>query len=136
MRNQGLNPMFNAKNGIKILIVDDDRLVLSALKRMLEKKGYQVRTFEDPKTALEYLKTGHAHLIITDLQMPGMDGIRFLHQAKQIRKSVPVIFSTAFATTDTAVTAMQLGAFDFIKKPLEPDKIYGLIERALGITNQ
>ena len=127
--------MFRVRNGTKILIVDDDQQVLRAIRKILEKKGYETITFEDPESALEYLKTEPVHLIITDLHIPGMDGIQFLRQAKQIRRSVPIIFSTGFASIDTAVTAMQLGAFDYLKKPLEPRKIYDLVERALGISD-
>ena len=124
--------MFSAKKGVKTLVVDDDAEVLRTIKRILEKKGHEVFAFESAMTALEHLKAETVDLILTDLKMPGMDGIQFLSRTKALRPNAPVILITGFATIETAVSAIKWGAFDYLRKPFEVEKIYDVIERALG----
>lgn len=122
----------NAK--IKIVVVDDERPLLETFQRVLEKKGYDVTIFENPVEAVSHIKSNEPHLIITDLRMPGMDGIQFLNQVKQLRPSVPVVFITAYTTISTAVSAMELGASDYLRKPFGMNKIYELVERNLSLS--
>lgn len=123
--------MFNSNKEIKILVVDDEPEILKTLKRILSRKGYEAITFENPMKALDYLKTEQVHLILTDLKMPEMDGVQFLLKIKQSYPTLPVILLTAYASIETAVTAIQQGAFDYIRKPFEIKKIYELVEKAL-----
>lgn len=124
--------MFNSNKGIKILLVDDEPEILRTLKRILAKKNYAVITFEEPAKALEHLKTDAVHLIITDLKMPEMDGLQFLYRAKLLRPDTPVILVTGYATIPTAVSAIQTGAYDYIRKPFDIKKIYAVVEQALA----
>lgn len=121
---------------IRTVVVDDDAEVLKTFKKILERKGHRVYAFESARAALEHLGKETADLILTDLKMPEMDGIQFLTQAKILRPHVPVIMTTGFAAIDTAVSAIKLGAFDYLKKPFELKKIYDVIDRALAAKNR
>lgn len=123
--------MFNSNNGLRILVVDDEPEILRTLKRILARKGYDVVTFEDPFKALDHLKTDRVHLILTDLKMPEMDGVQLLLRIKQHYPAIPVVLITAYATISTAVTAMQQGAFDYLRKPFDIKRIYEVVESAL-----
>ena len=123
----------NNKTVYKIMIVDDDTEVLKTLIKMISKRGYQGFPFESASNALDFLKVKKMDLIIVDLKMPEIDGIQFLDRAKRIHFETPVILITGFSTVDTAVLAMEKGAFDYISKPFELKKIYGVILRALRI---
>ena len=123
--------MFETKK-IKALVVDDDPDVLRTLAKILKRKGQDVHPFESPVAALEYLKREKVDIILTDLKMPEMDGIQFLYQAKALCPRVPVILITGYAAIDTAVSAIKLGAFDYLRKPFEIKKIYEVIDRALS----
>src|SRR3989344_5968191 len=114
-----------------ILMVDDDPEVLRTLEKIMKRKGYQTIPFSNPLLALETMRTRRPDLILTDLKMPEMDGIQFMQEAKKIHPSVPVVLITAYATVDTAVSAIQLGGFDHVRKPFEISRIYAVIEKAL-----
>jgi len=118
-------------NQAQILVVDDDTEVLKTLGKILSKRGYQGFPFESPLKALEFLKVKKVDLIIADLKMPEIDGIQFLDRVKRIHSETPVILITGFATVDTAVLAMEKGAFDYISKPFELKKFYDVITHAL-----
>ncbi len=111
--------------------MDDDVQVLRTLRKILERRGYVVTASENPIEALEIVKKEEFDLIVTDLKMPGMDGIQFLTQAKAARPGTPIILITGFAAIDTAVSAIKWGAFDYLRKPFEIKKIYDVIDRAL-----
>ncbi len=124
--------MLNSMSEIKIVIVDDEPEILKTLKRILEKKDYVVSIYENPVEALNFLKSNPVDLVITDLKMPEMDGILFLMSVKEFYPSVPIILITGYATIATAVTAIQKGAYDYIRKPFDVQKIYGVVEQALA----
>ncbi|MBI2119795.1 MAG: response regulator [Elusimicrobia bacterium] len=115
----------------KIMILDDNANVLKILKRILEKKGYEIITFERPSHALKYALEEPLDLIITDLKMPEMDGLEFLVQMKTNFPELEVIMMTAYATVDSAVTATKWGAFNYLKKPFEVQKLYDTVAQAL-----
>ena len=114
----------------KILVIDDDPLACKILVRMLSPE-YEVSTFEDGESALNYfVKTG-ADIIVTDLKMPRMDGFELLIKVKEIDPEVIVFIVTGFSTVDSAVTAIKMGAYDYIPKPFDPDDVLIRIGRAL-----
>ena len=115
-----------------VLIVDDDKDVLNTLRRILERREYQVATCDGPLAALERLESYAADLVLSDLKMPEMNGLQFLYQVKRKRPSVPVILITGFGSVDSAVAAIQGGGFDYLQKPFEAKKIYEVVERALN----
>ena len=92
--------------------------------------GYHVACAEDAKVALSILETENFDIVLTDIKMPGMDGLEMLRRIKTIRKEAVVIMMTAFATVDTAVQALKDGAFDYVTKPFDPDDLSHLIRNA------
>ncbi len=111
------------KENFRILIVDDEKSFLLLMTRILEGEGYTVRGHNCAEDALQVLDSFEPNLIISDLKMPKMDGIRFMEEVKKNRE-VDFIMVTAFATVETAVAAMKKGAVDYITKPLKnPDQL-------------
>ena len=116
----------------KILIVDDEKDMLVLLKRIIsEKRDYETVTESDPLKALEIFKDRSFDLVITDLKMPKMNGIKLLNEIKKIRPKVSVIILTAYATIETAVEAIQKGAYDYISKPFKGERILLTIDKAM-----
>jgi len=116
----------------KILVVDDDRGMREFLEIMLTREGYHVRTDSDAGKALNRCRKEKFDLIITDLKMPKMDGIAFLREIKDICPETIVILITAYASGDTAVTAMKEGAYDYIEKDFAVEDLKTIIQDALS----
>ncbi|MDX9770386.1 MAG: sigma-54 dependent transcriptional regulator [Tenuifilaceae bacterium] len=116
---------------LKIFVVDDERIVRVTTADDLRDAGYAVREFASGQAAIQYISDTdeEVDLIITDLKMPHMDGLEFLAKAKQLRPNTFVLLMTAFATVDTAVQAMKLGAYDYISKPFNIEELLLSIER-------
>jgi DNA-binding NtrC family response regulator len=106
----------------KLLIIDDDKLFCNVLRRQLE-TDYAVTAFFEPEAAVEYLKENSADVVLTDLSMPGMDGMEILRTIRSWLLDTDVIIMTAYGNIETAVEAMKKGAYDFIIKPFSPDEI-------------
>ena len=119
----------------EILIVDDDQGMREFLEIMLTREGYSVSTASDAAKALARCQRGKYDLIITDLKMPKMDGIAFLRKVKDIAPETLVILITAYASGETAITAMHEGAYDYIEKDFEIDELKRIIRNALTNKN-
>lgn len=117
------------KNGI--LIVDDEAVIREGMRRVLTGAGHHVETSSSGRTAIEKIQEQDFNVVITDLKMPGMDGIEVLKTIKILQPEVPVIIITGYSTVDTAVEAMKNGAFDYIAKPFDPDLIIEKVQRAI-----
>jgi two-component system, NtrC family, response regulator HydG len=115
----------------KILIVDDQEMMRDSLAATLAREGHEVVACTDGPLAVTRLGSTKFELMITDLKMPKMTGIELLQEAKRLRPEMPVVLMTAFATVNTAVEAMKLGAYDYIQKPFDGDEIKLLVERTL-----
>ncbi len=115
-----------------ILVVDDEPLKRITLQIELTEAGYQVHEASEAKAALQFLDTRLIDVVVTDLKMPGMDGLAFLEHVKQRHPNVQVILMTAFATVDTAVAAMKRGAYDYLTKPFTTDVLLSKIEDLLS----
>jgi DNA-binding NtrC family response regulator len=115
---------------ISILIVDDESSVRDSLYNWFIEDGYRVDCAEDAKIALQILETENFDIVLSDIKMPGMDGLEMLTRIKTIRKDTIVIMMTAFATVETAVQALKEGAFDYVTKPFDPDDLSHLIRNA------
>ncbi|MEM1973824.1 MAG: response regulator [Thermoplasmata archaeon] len=116
----------------KILIVDDEPDMLKLLSLILrEKTNYEITTTNNPIEALELVKTQNFDLVITDLKMPGLDGLQLLEEVKKKDEDIPVVIITAYGTIDAATEAIQKGGFDFITKPFKKEQILFTIEKAL-----
>mgnify|MGYP001059463672 CR=1 FL=1 len=115
----------------KILIVDDEKDILRALEFILSREGYSVSTATSGEEAIELLKKAEYDLVLTDLRMEGMDGLEVLQKTLQMRPSTLVIIMTAYATVESAVTAMKMGASDYIVKPFINEDVKMRIKRLL-----
>ncbi|MBW1777637.1 MAG: response regulator, partial [Deltaproteobacteria bacterium] len=107
----------------RILVVDDELVVRDSLKELLEEEGFFVNMAESGTQALEILSGSETpyHLMLADIKMPGMDGVELLQKTKERFQDTTVIMMTAYATVETAVEAMKIGALDYLIKPFEPD---------------
>ncbi|MGD9223091.1 MAG: response regulator, partial [Desulfobacteraceae bacterium] len=101
----------------RILVVDDELVVRDSLKEWLVDEGFGVEMAESGEQALEKLGAEVFHLMLTDIKMPGMDGVELLQQAKERYPDLTVVMMTAYATVETAVEAMKIGALDYLMKP-------------------
>jgi DNA-binding NtrC family response regulator len=120
-----------SKANYRILIVDDEKSILLLLKRILEEEGYSVKSASDGKDALGVAGKFKPHLIITDIKMPVLDGMALMEAYKKTDKDTDFIIMTAFGTVDTAISAMKMGALDYILKPLkEPEELRYVIRKA------
>lgn len=117
-------------NGI-VLVVDDDSDIQEVLKDRLESLGYQVLLGSNGKEGLELLEKRNPHMVLLDVEMPGMNGLQVLREIRRRGHDVTVVMITAYGTIERAVQAMKEGAYDFIPKPFEPDHIALLVEKAL-----
>jgi DNA-binding NtrC family response regulator len=107
----------------KILIVDDEPGMRGLLTRVMEKEGFSAAAAGGGDEALELIDSDEWHLVIADIDMPGMDGIELLKRIRGRKEALPVIMITAYATVESAVEAMKLGAFDYVTKPFQMDEL-------------
>jgi two-component system response regulator FixJ len=119
------------KSKARIFLVDDDPCILETTKMLLENVQYQCQTFPDADSCLKSFTPRGCDLLVTDVQMPGKDGIELLNQVKKIAPWVPVIVVTSYADFPMAVQAVKKGAFDFVEKPLEINSFLELVDLAL-----
>ncbi|MBC2709577.1 MAG: sigma-54-dependent Fis family transcriptional regulator [Desulfosarcina sp.] len=116
----------------KILVVDDEKDMLTLFQRIIkENTGHEVAVENDPLKAVERLRTDSFDLVFTDLKMPKMSGIKLLEKIKEIRSNASVVVMTAYGTIETAVEATHKGAFDYITKPFQRERILLTIEKVM-----
>ena len=123
----------------RILVVDDDLGMRDLLEIMLTQEDYEVACCGDPNKALQRVQKEQFDLVITDLKMPKMDGIEFLKQVKEVKPETQVILITAFASGNTALSAMKEGAYDYIEKNFDIDELKRIVHEAMekkGIKRQ
>jgi len=119
----------------KILIIEDDKLVSWSISRDLKKDGYDIKLVSDGESGIAAYRENGYDLVLLDLRLPDIDGIAVLRKLKDISSDVIVIMMTAYATVETAVQAVKLGAADFIKKPFTYEELKTYINRALKYSN-
>jgi DNA-binding NtrC family response regulator len=115
----------------RVLAVDDEEVVCESIRRVLTDEGYVVSTSTSPHTALELLRKDPYDLLLLDIKMPEMDGIDVLRAARDISPETEVLIVTGYATIETAVEAIKLGAFDYLEKPVSPPQLLVATARAL-----
>jgi DNA-binding NtrC family response regulator len=118
--------------GVGILVVDDEFSVRDSLYNWFRNEGYRTETAENGSEALRKLQDSPWDIVLLDIKMPGMDGMELQKHIKKIDSTIIVIIITAYATVDTAVEAMKEGAFDYLSKPIDPDKLSILIRNAVN----
>ncbi len=114
-----------------ILVVDDEENMCRILSELLTRSGYLVYEAGNSQDALRIFKKNNVSLVITDLIMPGVNGLQLLAALREIEPALPVILITAYGTVDTAVDAMKKGAYDYILKPFDNEEILFLVKKAL-----
>ncbi|HOR29447.1 MAG TPA: sigma-54 dependent transcriptional regulator [Candidatus Sumerlaeota bacterium] len=115
--------------GLRIVLLDDEPKMGKILRRVLEREGHSVRTATEPAAALEAIEREGADLLLTDLKMPGMDGLEVMRRARERVPDLDVIMMTAYATAETAVEAMKQGAADYLIKPFANEELIMVVAR-------
>lgn len=116
----------------RILVVDDEFAMRESLKDWLQEEGYEVGLAASGQEAVKMMKKELWQVVLLDLKMPGMDGIETLKKIKEIQPDAEVIIITAYATVNSAVDAMKIGAYDYIIKPFEPDEVEFQIKKIIA----
>ena len=124
--------MPESKAAGKIFVVDDDRFVLESVTALLREYGFSVHAFASGADAVKEFVHEPVDLVLTDINMPGMDGIELLEKIRFLDNATPVLLMTAYADFDIAVKAIQKGAFDFIIKPYRPPALLHAVEKGLN----
>src|SRR5258706_954791 len=117
----------------KILVVDDEQSMAQFLAIVLRKEGYQVSTVQNGRDALDKVKADNFDVVITDIKMPGMDGIQLLQGIKKHDAALPVVIMTAYASQQSAIDAVNLGAFQYLIKNAKNDEIKLVVRNALEL---
>jgi DNA-binding response OmpR family regulator len=125
---KGANPM----KPVKILVVDDESQICQNVKKILSKKNFQVTSALNAQEALEKLAQESFALLISDIVMPGQNGLALLKMVKEQWPLTKAVIMTAYASTDTAMKAIRLGALDYIQKPFTPDELRSRVDKALS----
>jgi len=112
----------------KILIVDDEESVRIILKQMLEQGGYEADSASNGEEALEMLKNIPYDMLISDINMPKMDGVALLKKSKELFAAMPVVFVTAYGRDKIIIDAMRTGLADFIEKPFRIDEVLRIVK--------
>jgi len=115
----------------RILVIDDEEILLKSCTRALEPAGHDVTTVEDAESGFRLLEAERYDLVLTDLKMPRVDGLEVLRRVKENWPDTEVIIMTGHGTVNTAVSAMKLGANDYIEKPFTPETLNIIVEKAL-----
>ncbi len=118
----------------RILVVDDEKKICELLARLLTREGYEVKTAHDGDSALREIVRRRPDLMLTDLKMPGMDGLELLRRARSMHRDLPVVLITGYASMETAVAALREGVDDYITKPFSVHELKTVVGRI--ITNR
>ena len=117
-------------SGGTVLIVDDERTLARAVKAFFAEAGYEAEVADDGERALALVQTLRPDVVFTDVRLPGMSGIDLLRRIREFDPAIPVIIMTAYGTIEGAVEAVKLGAFDYMKKPVDLEELKLLADRA------
>ncbi len=119
----------------RILVIDDERSIRNTLKEILEYEKYEVELAEDGAKGLEKVKSAEFDVILCDIKMPGLDGIEVLERLVEITPDTPVVMISGHGNIDTAVDSIKKGAFDYIEKPLDLNRLLITIRNAMDKSN-
>jgi len=121
----------SARRPASILVMDDEEIMREILEALLTREGYQVRLAASGEEGLELARSVPFDAAIVDVMMPGIDGIAALQELRKLDDDLPVLMITAFASVETAIAAMKLGAFDYITKPFKNDEVLVVVRNAV-----
>jgi DNA-binding NtrC family response regulator len=120
----------------KALVIDDEQIVLESVSALLTDEGFEVDTSLDGRQGLDWAIERSYDVVLTDIRMPDIGGMKVLRDVKRINPTLPVIMITGYASVESAVQAMKLGAAEYIEKPFEPEQLLDAVSRALGISKE
>jgi len=115
----------------RIVVIDDELNAAAALEKLLQEDGYEVARANDARSGLALVEKTDPEIVLTDLRMPGMDGLQLLAKVKEVRPETMVILMTAYGTVKTAIRAMKLGAEDYLPKPIDVEELEVILQRVL-----
>ncbi len=115
----------------RILAVDDEEIILNSFRKVLVYAGYSIDTVEKGAEALGLIRRNDYDFVFTDLKMPGMDGVELTKAVKHLRPDIDVIVITGYASIETAVETVKVGAMDYVEKPFTEDELLGFLKAAL-----
>jgi two-component system response regulator PilR (NtrC family) len=118
------------RNG-SVLVIDDEEIMREILQTLLDREGYTVRLAASGQEGLDQARALPFDAVVVDVMMPGMDGLQVLEELRKIDEELPVLMITAYASMDTAIKAMKLGAFDYITKPFKNDEVLVVLRNAV-----
>jgi len=118
----------------KALVIDDEQIVLDSVSALLSDENYEVDVSLSGREGLDWAIERPYDIVLTDIRMPDIGGMRVLRDVKRVKSSLPVIIITGYASVQSAIQAMKLGAAEYIEKPFEPEELLGAVARALGAT--
>ncbi len=116
----------------KILIIDDDRISLKVIKEILERLGYKTLQADNGEAGLQLVRTERPDLVITDFQMPGINGLDVLGEIRKLNLGIPVILLTGYGDVVLTIKSIQLGAFDYLEKPIDPIQLKNIVQLAIN----
>lgn len=116
----------------RVMVIDDEKIVLDSIKRILEPEGFEVETFQESTKGLAAALERKCSILLTDIRMPGFSGMHVLREIKKKAPEIPVILITGYSTVENAVQAMKIGAADYIEKPFDPDVLLTKIFEAIS----
>ena len=119
-----------------VWIADDDKSIRWVLEKALNQAGIETRSFENGDALLAQLESGVPDAVISDIRMPGIDGLKLLSRISDIHPGLPVIITTAHSDLDSAVASYQGGAFEYLPKPFDVDEVLATTQRALQHANK
>ena len=119
--------------GFKVAIIDDEKDIRESISQWLTLTGYETDVFPDADSALKTIGNGYPGVVISDIRMPGLDGMELLQRLTRVDPKIPVILITGHGDVPMAVHAMRIGAYDFLEKPFEPEKISKLTLSAMKL---
>ncbi len=115
----------------KVYVIDDDEAMRDSLNFLLDASGFEVTLFETAQQFLDRLPALAFGCVVSDVRMPGIDGIELLKQLKALQSTFPIVVMTGHGDVPLAVEAMKLGALDFLEKPFDDDRLIGMVETAI-----
>ena len=122
----------NGMSKARILVVDDEENLCEFMRIMLSKEGYQVETVQSARDALSQLENNPVDLVFTDLMMPDMGGLEFIRKLRESRPDTECIVMTAYASVDSAIDALNLGAADYITNPFNLEEVKHTVRQLLS----
>ena len=117
----------------KALVIDDEQIVLDSVSKILKDENYEVDVFLSGREGLDQAIKKEYDIVLTDIRMPDIGGMRVLRDVKRAKPSLPVVIITGYASVKSAVQAMKLGAADYIEKPFTPDQLLRAVDAALDM---